>query len=101
MSAFITWHNKYIPDWSKIKNIFTNKVMNISYGDLYKWNDIEKYIDNFRKKKCSLVTADGGFDYSNNFNGQEIDSYKITVSVQIIYSQNYLYLNFFQVSFCY
>jgi cap1 methyltransferase len=73
-------HNKYIPDWSKIKHIFTNKVMYISYGDLYKWNDIEKYIDNFKNKKCSLVTADGGFDYSNNFNGQEIDSYKILFS---------------------
>lgn len=73
-------HNKYIPDWSKIKNIFTNKIMSISYGDLYKWNDIKKYIDNFRNKKCSLVTADGGFDYSNNFNGQEIDSYKILFS---------------------
>ena len=73
-------HNKYIPDWSKIKKIFTNKLINICYGDLYNWNDIKKYIDNFRNKKCSLVTADGGFDYSNNFNGQEIDSYKILFS---------------------
>ena len=70
-------NNKYIPDWAKMKNNFLSNNINISYGNLYKWVDIEKYIKNFDDKKCSLVTADGGFDYSNNFNGQEIDSYKI------------------------
>jgi len=70
-------NNKYIPDWTKMKHNFLLNNINISYGDLYKWSDIEKYIKNFDNKKCSLVTADGGFDYSNNFNGQEIDSYKI------------------------
>ena len=77
-------HNKYIPDWSKMKTNLNMKNINISYGDLYKWEDIKKYLAHFNNKKCSLVTADGGFDYSSNFNGQEIDSYKIIFSEMFV-----------------
>lgn len=31
-------------------------------------------------KQCSLITADGGVDFSNNFNQQEIDSYELIYS---------------------
>jgi 23S rRNA U2552 (ribose-2'-O)-methylase RlmE/FtsJ len=74
--------NDYIPDWNKIKKIFNNNEnIFINYGNLYYLNDIKNYINNFKEKKANLVTADGGFDYSSNFNGQEIDS------CQIIYSE--------------
>jgi hypothetical protein len=74
--------NDYIPDWNKIKKIFNNNEnISINYGNLYIIDDIKNYITNFSKKKANLVTADGGFDYSGNFNGQEIDS------CQIIYSE--------------
>jgi len=74
--------NDYIPDWNKIKKIFNNNEnIYINYGNLYLINDIKNYIDNFKEKKANFVTADGGFDYSSNFNGQEIDS------CQIIYSE--------------
>lgn len=72
--------NKYIPDWSKIKKNFLLKNVNISYGNLYKIEDIKKFLKLFNGNKCSLSTADGGFDYSKNFNGQEIDSYRIIFS---------------------
>jgi len=74
--------NDFIPDWNKIKKIFNNNEnIFINYGNLYLMEDIRSYIDNFKDKKANLVTADGGFDYSSNFNGQEIDS------CQIIYSE--------------
>jgi 23S rRNA U2552 (ribose-2'-O)-methylase RlmE/FtsJ len=80
--------NDYIPDWNKIKKIFNSKNnVKIEYGNLYFINDVKKYIDNFTIKKANLVTADGGFDYSSNFNGQEINS------CQIIYSECIIALN--------
>ena len=80
--------NDYIPDWNKIKKIFNSKNnVKIEYGNLYFINDVKNYIDNFTIKKANLVTADGGFDYSSNFNGQEINS------CQIIYSECIIALN--------
>jgi cap1 methyltransferase len=80
--------NDFIPDWNKIKKIFNNKNnVKIDYGNLYFINDVKKYIENFSVKKANLVTADGGFDYSNNFNEQEINS------CQIIYSECVIALN--------
>ena len=38
-------------------------------------------------KKSDLVTADGGFDYSTDYNKQELSSYKL------IYSEIYIALN--------
>ena len=77
-------NNKYIPDWSKMKKNFLLKNVNISYGNLYNVDDIRKYVELFKGNKCSLVTADGGFDYSQNFNGQEIDSYRILFSEMFV-----------------
>ena len=80
--------NDYIPDFNKIKKIFNNhNNIKIEYGNLYIMEDVNKYIKNFKDKKAILVTADGGFDYSNNFNGQEINS------CQIIYSECIVALN--------
>lgn len=68
--------NKYIPGWSKLCNINKYK-FNIEYGDLYKLEDIKKFSKNFEEEKAYLVTADGGFDYSVDFNNQEQLSYRI------------------------
>ena len=74
-------NNEHIPDWNKIKKIFNDdKNIFINYGNLYEIEDVKKYIKNFSVKKADLVTADGGFDYSNDFNGQEINSCKIIYS---------------------
>jgi 23S rRNA U2552 (ribose-2'-O)-methylase RlmE/FtsJ len=78
----------FIPDWNKIKKIFNyNPNIVIDYGNLYYMKEVKSYIDKFNIQKAHLVTADGGFDYSSNFNGQEINS------CQIIYSECSIALN--------
>jgi cap1 methyltransferase len=80
--------NEYIPDFNKIKKIFNgNNNIKIEYGNLYIYDDVKNYISKFSNEKAILATADGGFDYSSNFNGQEINS------CQIIYSECITALN--------
>ena len=80
-------NDRKIPFWSsKLFNnpiVYLNKYKNT--GDIY----IKKTADNFinNSNKCDLVTADGGFDYSNDYNKQELLSYKL------IYSEIYIALN--------
>lgn len=75
-------HNEYVPDWNKIKKIFNNNSnIRVTYGNLYHYNDVLEYIKLFDNNKAHIVTADGGFDYSSDFNGQELNS------CQIIYSE--------------
>ena len=72
-------NDDYIPDWNKLKKIF-KKENNcfIEYGDLYNYDDVSSFVN--KTKNCHIVTADGGFDYSSNFNGQELNSSKIIYS---------------------
>ncbi len=75
-------HNDHVPDWTKIKKIFGNQdKVYVNYGNLYIYEDVLEYINKFRLEKAHIVTADGGFDYSADFNGQELNS------CQIIYSE--------------
>ena len=77
--------NDYVPDWNKIKKVFNNSPnINIEYGNLYNIDDVNNYLKIFKKKKAHFVTADGGFDYSTNFNRQEVNSCKIIYSEVII-----------------
>lgn len=75
-------YNEYVPDWNKIKKIFGKETnVNVHYGNLYIYEDVLEYIKKFKIDKAHIVTADGGFDYSSDFNGQELNS------CQIIYSE--------------
>ena len=80
-------NDKRIPFWSS--KLFNNPKVHLNRnrntGNIY----IKKTSDEFIKfiKKCNIVTADGGFDYSNDFNKQEISSYRL------IYSEIYIALN--------
>jgi 23S rRNA U2552 (ribose-2'-O)-methylase RlmE/FtsJ len=88
--------NSFIPDFNKIKKIFNNNEnVKVIYGNLYFIEDVKNYIEHFEQKKAHFVTADGGFDYSNNFNGQEINS------CQIIYSECIVALNILQYRGCF
>ena len=74
--------NKEIPYWNPI--LLTNKKVNIcngydKTGDLYKLLNVLSFIKHCGKNSCSLVTADGGFDYTSNFE-QELSSYKLFYS---------------------
>ena len=75
--------NRNIPKW-KIRKNFIDKFnikLNDTHGsssDLYKINNINTFIKNVSLKSdntncCDFVTADGGFDFSENYNSQEND----------------------------
>ena len=88
--------NNFIPDFNKIKKIFNdNTNIKVTYGNLYFIEDVMNYINNFSQNKASFVTADGGFDYSSNFNGQEVNS------CQIIYSECIIALNILKYRGCF
>jgi 23S rRNA U2552 (ribose-2'-O)-methylase RlmE/FtsJ len=75
----------YVPDWTKIKKVFNNSPnINIEYGNLYNIDDVKNYLKLFKKNKAHFSTADGGFDYSTNFNRQEVNSCKIIYSETVI-----------------
>ena len=74
--------NKDIPGWNKSKNfIKKNPNININYGkdgtgNLYNIENILEYVKLFNND-ADFITADGGFDFSYNFNKQEQLSYNI------------------------
>lgn len=74
--------DKDIPGWNKAFNFLKkNPNVNISYGedgtgDIYKLKNI-KYFSTLFNRDADLVTADGGFDFSTNFNKQEQSSLRI------------------------
>ena len=45
------------------------------------------FINKVGENTCHLITADGGFDYSNDYNNQEKDS------IRLIYSEIFLAMN--------
>lgn len=49
-------------------------------GDMYKVPNMEHFIKQVGTKSCDLVTGDGGFDYSHNFNRQELESTRLVLS---------------------
>ena len=80
--------DEFVPDWNKLKKNFTkDKNCFIEYGDLYNYEDVKKFIE--KTKSCHIVTADGGFDYSSDFNGQELNSCRIIYS-EIVTALNVL-----------
>lgn len=69
--------NDGIPSWKKMKTFGSN--VKVSYGNLYEIDDILNYYK-FIGKNVDLVTADGGIDYSADYNRQEQMSYQIIFS---------------------
>lgn len=67
--------NKNIPDW-KIKDV------NISYGkdgtgNLYLLENIMYFVNEVGPNTVDFITADGGFDFSSDFNNQEEQSFRL------------------------
>ena len=77
-------NNKNIPSWSKLINKINQEKVRFIYGDLYEIEDIKRLLENINNLDIELVTADGGFDYSIDFNLQEQLSYKIIYSEIVI-----------------
>jgi 23S rRNA U2552 (ribose-2'-O)-methylase RlmE/FtsJ len=74
-----------IPKWKIKKNIQEkfNIILNNSIddnGDLYDINQVEIFINNVGKNTCDFLTADGGFDFSKNYNNQEKNFINLFIS---------------------
>jgi len=85
----LTSDDKEIPFWNQ--GLLTNEKLHIckgrdGTGDLYKLMNVVDFIQFCGKSSCSFVTADGGFDYTSDFE-QELSSYKLFYS-EIMISLN-------------
>ena len=88
--TLISKTDRNIPFWNQ--QIIANSKNKLSYGvdktgDIYKLENAIEFIDSLDGQLCNLVTADGGFDYSNDYNSQESDSYRL------LFSEIYIALN--------
>jgi len=70
-------YNNNIPGWKKSTRLFKENIsMKIFYGsdgtgDIYKKYNIQSLRDVTNDDKIDLITADGGFDFSVDYNKQE------------------------------
>jgi 23S rRNA U2552 (ribose-2'-O)-methylase RlmE/FtsJ len=74
--------DKKIPNWKNIerfKNIIIHSGID-GTGDLYNIENVEDFIENVGTNTKDLVTADGGFDFSNDFNSQETKFQKLLLT---------------------
>lgn len=75
--------NKNIPGWNKASQfLHKNPQVKILYGsdntgDLYKPQNIYQTMIDVGQYKCDIITGDGGFDFSNEFNNQETNMSKL------------------------
>ena len=74
--------DKDIPGWTKASHFLKkNQNVTISYGadgtgNIYNLDNIKRFASHF-SNDAELVTADGGFDFSTDFNKQEQSSLRI------------------------
>lgn len=71
--------DRSVPTWNNL--ILENPMVKIlkgvdNTGNLYNFDNLTEMI-NYIDDKCEIITADGGIDYSNDYNNQEINSYKL------------------------
>jgi len=79
-----------VPFWHNVisrERLVTTYTGEDGTGDIYKLHNIIDYIRRVGKSSCSIITCDGGFDYSSNFNDQELSSYSL------IYNEIFMGLN--------
>ena len=68
--------NKIIPHWKFDEKFCYSRNIVLFYGksgsgNLYDINNINDLIDETNANSCHFITADGGFDFSSDFNNQE------------------------------
>lgn len=81
---------KNIPSWNALKRkmkgnprVNTDNMIS-GDGDLYKWENLEYVISKYGGS-MDIITGDGGFDFSLDYNSQEHNSMKLMIS-QIIFA---------------
>ena len=82
--------NINIPGWNKV-DFLLNKYPNIKLlkgvdqkGDLYNYKNLQ-YVINNHADSMHIVTGDGGFDFSADFNKQEKTAFRL-IFTQVIYA---------------
>jgi hypothetical protein len=66
-----------IPNWKlsrKLLDAFRININNRDDGNMYNINVLNNFISKVGRHSCQFVTADGGFDFSSDFNNQEQQS---------------------------
>lgn len=74
------------PGWRLPRDLMRNNNIHLhggdgdGDGDLYILENIDSFVKRVSPCSCDLVTADGGFDFSGDFNSQERSSLRLLVS---------------------
>lgn len=71
--------NKSVPSWKIPQHVYNDFNINLlvgkdGTGSIYNLENIENFVETIGSHTCELVTGDGGFDFSTNFNNQEEQS---------------------------
>jgi 23S rRNA U2552 (ribose-2'-O)-methylase RlmE/FtsJ len=82
--------DKSVPYWNR--KLINNKLIEFIYGskengDLRDIDNLLSLVRKLKDQKIYLITGDGGFDYTNDYNKQEINS------LPLIYGEIFLALN--------
>ena len=72
-------NDRQVPSWKFSREFITSNNIKLLFGtdgdgSLYSIDNIDSFIREIGQNECEYVTADGGFDFSNNFNDQELAS---------------------------
>ena len=77
-------HSRAVPVWKlqAIRRASSAARLHVHHGadgtgDLYRLANIDAFVGSVGDGACRLVTADGGFDFSGDFNGQERTSARL------------------------
>jgi len=74
--------DKDVPFWNPLLSNHSKTILCNGYdntGDLYKLCNVVDFIKKCGKHSCQIVTGDGGFDYTSDFE-QELSSYRLFYS---------------------
>ena len=69
--------DKKIPNWKVSKENLKNFNIGLHNGCIYDCNIINDFVKNVGSQSVDFITADGGFDFSSDFNSQETQSYRL------------------------
>ena len=77
--------DKSVPSWRLSKEMISKYNITLLFGpdgdgSLYSLRNINFFIDEIGLHSCDYITADGGFDFSDDFNHQEESSIKLIIT---------------------
>lgn len=77
--------NKIVPNWKIDKKFCERNNLSLIYGssgtgDMYDVSNIDDLVSIVGRQSVDFVTADGGFDFSSDFNSQEEMSTRLIIS---------------------